>query len=299
MSQMQVPELSVILPVYNAEDYISEAVDSVLSQDFESFELIIIDDCSTDSSYEILKKKSESDSRIRLYKNEVNLRLIKTLNLGLSLAKGKYVARMDADDVCRRDRFTKQYSYISKGNVAIVGSNYKVFGTKERLIKLPEDDTSCKLSLLTCSPFCHPVVMMNLDIIKGNGLEYDENYIHAEDFEFFIKLSKCGEVHNIQEQLINYRYHDSQISNVHKNQQIESRVKAILEHYNVDENKLVKSILAMGKDSSAIDTNQFYKGIFELLLYRKEPLSLKSWCDIVLSASKVDLVKYFIKRVLF
>ena len=111
------------MPVYNAEKYIVEAVDSILNQTYSDFEFIIIDDCSTDASYEILQSYAAKDNRIRLFKNDVNKKLPKTLNFGISQAKGKYIARMDADDISLPERFAKQIKFMeSHPEIGVCGT---------------------------------------------------------------------------------------------------------------------------------------------------------------------------------
>ncbi|WP_408900787.1 glycosyltransferase family 2 protein [Photobacterium piscicola] len=295
MTEEKIPKLSVILPVFNAEEFVVDAIDSVLNQSFPDFELIIIDDCSTDKTYDLLIKKENEDSRIKVYKNERNLKLIKTLNFGLSVARGEYIVRMDADDICNQFRFSEQYECIKKTGAVIVGSNYNIFGTKKRKIKLPEDNLSCKLALLTCSPFCHPSVMLDLNKIRKFNINYNDNYPHAEDFEFFIRLSQVGEVYNIQKPLLYYRYHNAQVSNVYSKEQMESRVKAIIKHYNFSDDLLISQIIEYANLKKEGDKKLLCKGLLELLFTRNEKLNIRCWANIFLWGSIIDIIKYLIK----
>lgn len=111
---MNKPFVSVLISVYNGEEFLQEAMDSVISQTFSDWECIVIDDCSDDRTAGILKEYAKRDKRIRFYRNEVNKRLPGSLNRALELARGYYVIRMDADDVCRRDRFEKQIGFMEK-----------------------------------------------------------------------------------------------------------------------------------------------------------------------------------------
>ena len=106
------PKISLIMSVYNGEDYLVEAIESVLNQTFKEFELIVINDCSTDSTGEILNRFAELDKRVKVHTNEVNLRLPSSLNKAITLAQGKYIARMDADDICLPERLEKQYNFM-------------------------------------------------------------------------------------------------------------------------------------------------------------------------------------------
>ena len=108
------PDISVIMSVYNGETYLEEAIESVRNQTFKNWELIIINDCSTDSTAEILAGFASKDERIKVHPNEVNLKLPKSLNKAISLSTGKYIARMDADDICLPDRFEKQYKFMEE-----------------------------------------------------------------------------------------------------------------------------------------------------------------------------------------
>lgn len=117
------PEISVVMPVYNASQYLAEAIESIVSQTFTDWELIIIDDGSTDDSKLIIKRYAQSDKRIRYYKNEQNMGVIRTLNKGINLSTGKYIARMDADDISLPTRFDTQYRFLeNNADVAMCGT---------------------------------------------------------------------------------------------------------------------------------------------------------------------------------
>ncbi|HXK49687.1 MAG TPA: glycosyltransferase family 2 protein, partial [Clostridiales bacterium] len=106
------PAISVIMSVYNSEQYLQESIDSILDQTFNDFEFIITDDCSTDGSFEIIKSYAMLDKRIKYFRNSENIGLTKSLNLMLDIAKGKYIARMDSDDISMPDRFSKQFDFM-------------------------------------------------------------------------------------------------------------------------------------------------------------------------------------------
>ena len=116
--------ISVLMPTYNVEKFIGAAVESILTQTWTNFELIIVDDCSTDHTYNILKEYAAKDSRIQLYKNEINSKICKTLNKALCHAKGEFIVRMDGDDVSLPDRFERLYQFlVDNPQVDLVGSN--------------------------------------------------------------------------------------------------------------------------------------------------------------------------------
>ena len=133
------PTLSVIMSVYNAEKYLSQAIESILNQSFEDFEFIIIEDCSTDNSLKIIKNYVINDKRIRIIQKAKNKKMrgfIENLNIGLSEAKGKYIARMDSDDISHPDRFEKQVLFLdSHPNVFMVGSAINFIDENGKLIR--------------------------------------------------------------------------------------------------------------------------------------------------------------------
>ena len=129
----QQPKISVIMSVYNGEQYVEEAINSVISQTFGDFELIVINDCSTDKTEEIIFACAKKDGRVKPVNNEVNLKLPTSLNKAVSLSRGKYIARMDADDICLPDRLEKQYKFMEENeNIAI--SSCRFFTLKNNVI---------------------------------------------------------------------------------------------------------------------------------------------------------------------
>src|SRR5690606_5902322 len=158
---------SVILPAYNAELYLREAIDSVLTQTFNDFELIVLNDGSIDQTENIIL--SYDDSRIIYVKNEQNLGLIGTLNKGMALAKGKYIARMDADDICFPERFEKQVAFLENNKEYIIcgTSAYRFHNDilDRKAFNVPLSDESIRVRLLFNSGFIHPSVMFRADIV--------------------------------------------------------------------------------------------------------------------------------------
>lgn len=217
---MKRPLISVLLPAYNAEKTIKEAIDSIVSQTYNNWELIAVDDGSTDSTPIIIQ--AYNDSRIKYFCNNQNLGLIKTLNRGIELCKGKYIARMDSDDISSPDRFEKQVSYMEKHCETIIcGSVIRAFGVKgekkiNRIVKYLEHDKDIKKSLVYSCCFAHPSVMIRSNIFEKSSIRYNENYPYAEDYKLWIDLMDYGEYHNLQEVLLNYRLSDSQMTQVDK-----------------------------------------------------------------------------------
>jgi glycosyltransferase involved in cell wall biosynthesis len=214
------PPLSVLMPAYNAEKYIAGAIESVLNQTFTDFELLIINDGSTDRTEEIIL--SFQDKRIRYIKNESNLKLIATLNKGIELACGKYIARMDADDVSLPHRFEKQIAFLEKhSDYTMCGSWAYLIDDKENKtgrVKYIDTNWLLHISLLFSVPFIHPSVMIQTDVLQQ--YKYNPEALHNEDFDLWLRLAADGlKMANIPEFLLKYRWHDSNISVKYKDEQ--------------------------------------------------------------------------------
>lgn len=212
------PKVSVIMPAYNAEKYIAEAIDSILNQTFGDFEFIIIDDGSADGTVEIVK--SYTDPRIRFYQNEENMGVAATLNRGLDLAGGAYIARMDSDDISLPERFEKQVTYLgSHSECGICGSNLQIFSSNqdERVTVYAEHDAQIRADMMFNSAFAHPSVMLRASAL--NGMRYDRVYEKAEDYELWHRLLTKTKGHNIQEPLLRYRHHATQVTQTRKKEQ--------------------------------------------------------------------------------
>ena len=209
------PKISLIMSVYNGEDYLSEAIESVLNQTLKEFELIVINDCSSDSTSEILNKYAELDDRVKVHTNEVNLRLPASLNKAMSFAQGKYIARMDADDICLPERLEKQYKFMEE-NPHIALSSCKFMTLKNGVISSggcggKTDKESIKALLLVTNPILHPGIIAKADVIRTLG--YDKNFTCTEDMELWTRFVMAG--YNAQimpEYLMIYRLHDKQIT---------------------------------------------------------------------------------------
>ena len=212
---MNKPDISLIMSVYNGEDYLSEAIESVLNQTFKSFELIIINDCSTDSTPEILSKYEKLDKRVKVYTNEVNLRLPSSLNKAMTFAEGKYIGRMDADDICLPDRLEKQFEFMEK-NPHISLSSCKFMTLKTGAYSSggcggKMDNESIKALLLVTNPILHPGIIAKAEVIKKLG--YDKNFTCTEDMELWSRFIMEGyQVEIMPEYLMVYRLHDKQIT---------------------------------------------------------------------------------------
>lgn len=206
-------KISVILPVYNAEKFLYEAIASVLDQTYKNFELIIYDDGSTDRSKEVIN--SFCDSRIRYFSNSHNSGLITTLNNAIKVCRGDYIARMDADDICLPDRFQKQINYFKFNNVDILGTEICFINERKKILgrgigKYPGMKITPYTFLQRC-PIYHPTVMFKRKLIDREDF-YDHHFPHAEDYELWLRLSKKYELDLIDEPLLFYRVHGDSIT---------------------------------------------------------------------------------------
>ena len=210
--------VSVILPVYNCEKYIKEAVDSLLNQTYKNLEIIIIDDCSTDKTLDVLSEYK--DQRIKILENDENYGIVYSLNRGLDIAKGKYIARMDGDDICELNRIEVQLDFLKKNPDVIIASCwFKMFGAADKIVKFPDVHEKIFADLIFGNHLLHPGYFINADLFKASHLKYDERMKYVEDYDMAARASEYGKLANIPEVLINYRVHKSQTTNVHKKQQ--------------------------------------------------------------------------------
>lgn len=198
--------VSVILPVYNCERFIRQSIESILNQSYKNIELIVIDDGSNDNSLKIINSYLY-DIRLVVISRE-NKGLVFTLNEGIKISKGEYVARMDADDICDIKRLQKQVDFLNRNKkVAVVGCSYHIITEGDEVIgcrRFISSDFYLKSICLIGSPFAHPTVMFNKKLL-GNDLVYDEKYKHAEDYELWLRLSKKYKFNSIREPLFSYR----------------------------------------------------------------------------------------------
>ena len=210
--KVESPLVTVLMPVYNGQSYLGEAIESILNQSYKNFEFLIINDGSTDKTKEIIC--SYSDPRIRYVENETNIRLIATLNKGILLANGEYIVRMDADDISLPQRIEKQVAFMeSHPAVGVCGSGFMIFGNSERQVRYPLMHKEISVSMLFFNPICHPASIWRTCIIKKHGLQFDPEYLHAEEYKFWIDFGKYAEFANIDQVLLNYREHTLQVSN--------------------------------------------------------------------------------------
>lgn len=224
------PKVTVLMPVYNAADYVKEAIDSILNQTFDDFEFLIFNDGSTDSSADIVK--SYKDQRIKFYDYAQNQGIVHHLNYGIEIAKGEYIARMDADDISLPRRFEKQVEFMNTNpNVGVCGTWFKIMDSQNE-IRHPADNANIRLALLDYCALGHPTVMMRKKLVQEAGMRYEPKFCPAEDYWFWVFLSGHCELANLPEILLEYRVHQYQISNYRRQEQ--TRISQDAKRYQIE-----------------------------------------------------------------
>jgi len=215
------------MPVYNCERFLTASIDSVLTQTLTGFEFIIINDGSTDTSEDIIN--SYQDPRIRYIKNSQNRGIVATLNHGLKMSRGKYVARMDADDIASPDRLSKQLAYMENNpNCKLCGSQaYGLNSGGKRLYQLnrPLKHDQIKVFNFFRNAFIHPAIIADAETIKGYA--YQETYKYAEDYFLFSQITMHHKVANLKQRCLNYRIHGESITISKTSEMISSEVKTV------------------------------------------------------------------------
>ena len=218
--------VSIVMASYNRKDYIKLAVDSILNQTYKDFEFIIIDDCSTDGTREILEDFAQKDCRIKLIKNKENKGLIYNLRLGLSQANGEYIVRMDDDDIAYAERIEKQVKFMDENpEITVCGSFIELIGECENSVGwvkhlLPEE---IAILLNFFNPMCHPSVIIRNSFLKKHNINFRFEALHAEEYDLWKQIIfHNGKISNIPEVLLKYRIHKNRISQAEDSAKIQN-----------------------------------------------------------------------------
>lgn len=207
-------KVSVVMSVYNGEKYIRETIESVLSQTFTDFEFIILDNGSSDKSSDIIN--SYKDDRIKFIQNEKNLGLAESLNKGLMISQGEYIARIDADDVCYPDRFEKQVRYLDiYQDICLCSGRYTtLIGTKDIKTRVSEGLNPSQMRFIQffINQVSHSTVMMRKDMLNKYNLNYNVDYPGAQDYGLWMEMIRYKEIVILKDNLIKYRIHDTNYS---------------------------------------------------------------------------------------
>jgi len=215
---MNNPIISVVLSTYNDEKYIEESIQSILGQTFQNFEFIIINDGSCDNTESIIKQFK--DERIIYIKNEKNLGLPTSLNIGLHIARGKYIARMDADDISLPKRFQVQLRFMERNqDIAVCGCFYKRIGQAHEVYRTETKAEMNKIKMIKGPTVPHPGFFIRKSFIDQYTLRYNTRYRATQDYEFLMHVIKYGEITNVGEILLLRREHKGQISHSKKSMQ--------------------------------------------------------------------------------
>lgn len=262
------PEVTVFMPVYNAERYLREAIDSILNQTFTDFELLIVNDGSTDKSVEIVE--SYKDERIKLVHNDGNKGLPYTRNRGLELAQGKYMAIMDADDVSVKERLQIQYDIMEKKKDLVVLASGKellsedgkdTYGPKEKLFSFLfyGKSNQIQMDLMFHNVLVNSSTMIRLDFLKKNKIQYNEKCFVMQDYEMWTQIATCnGQMQLLRKALVKYRTHQENITSRSRKEKAERR-RTI--QYDIQKNYFKQ--LQMGNDNEVLDLLQVMGREFE------------------------------------
>jgi len=216
----QAPTVSVVLPVYNGEAYLRDAVDSILTQTYRKLELLLVDDFSTDSSRRIAEEYAQRDARVRVLPNTREKGLAGAVNSGLAAATGKYIARMDGDDLSAPQRLMKQVTFMEQHpEVGLCGTWFRFMHTQE-VVQHPQAHDDIRIKLLGNTAFAHPSVMLRKSVLTQHDLHYDRAYEPADDYHLWVRMAQLTRLANIPEVLLEYREHAGQTS--HSSAQVQA-----------------------------------------------------------------------------
>ena len=235
---MNNPLISVIIPTYNSENFILETLDGIFQQTYDNFEIIVVDDKSNDSTYELIK--NINDSRIRIYQNEKNIGYVNTLNKLIKLSKGQFIARNDHDDISLKKRFELQLKMLLKyPDMIVCGGQIKIFGSRSKRIFYPTEPSDIRAFMLFNNPIHHPTAMFRASEIKKIGYNvYDPKFTPSEDYHLWSRLSYFSTLRNINECILKYRIHSNNYSKVVKSKQKDTtmriRKKYIKDYLEID-----------------------------------------------------------------
>jgi glycosyltransferase involved in cell wall biosynthesis len=209
--------VSVLMPVYNCAPFITAALNSILTQTFADFEVVIIDDCSTDNTVQLIE--DIDDARIKLVRKPHNTGITDSLNMGLELAEGQFIARMDGDDISVSTRFAEQIALLDHDpSLVLCGSWMQIMSTDD-IVKHPVEHDEIKTAMLVANCVMHPTVMIRTSFLRENNLQYNKLLEPSEDYDLWVRMIKKGRFYNIPRVLLMHRLHDSQTSETRRSEQ--------------------------------------------------------------------------------
>ncbi len=263
--------ISVIMPVYNAEPYLADAMESVLHQSFREFEFLIIDDGSCDASRDVIESYARRDKRI-IWSSRANRGLPATLNELIERAHGKYLARMDADDISDPERFVKQFDYMERHpEVSVLGTSIRMMETGKCWVSpycLSDDVQGIRL-MFRNAVVPHPTAFLRAGFFKEKGLHYNEANVAAEDYELWSEVvCNGGVITTLEEPLLQYRTHEGQMTDVHAPEKAiwDSRIKKkMILRFGEFEEREIEELVHLFDLSQPIDADILYQAMQNLL----------------------------------
>jgi len=216
MVKQKTPLVSVVMPVYNTEKYVAEAIESILNQTFKDFEFIIVDDGSTDNSLKIIKEYAKKDKRIRVIVNEKNMNNSASRNKGIKLARGKYIVTQDSDDISLPTRFEQQVKYMEEHpEIGVVGAWIEIFedetGRTKGIRKYPENDTELRKMIFFCSPIAQPVSFIRKEVFEKIDY-YNTEFPCSQDLDLWFRIGTYYKLGNVPEVLVKYRVRSTSLT---------------------------------------------------------------------------------------
>lgn len=254
--------ISILLPVYNGSRFLPESFESILAQSFRDFELLTINDGSTDNSEEIILDYKAKDDRIVYIKNETNIGLQATLDKGLSFAKGDYIARIDSDDIwCDKDKLKKQIDFLEKNpDHALIGTAMETINEDGKVLEkihFPQTDETIRQRLLFSSQFAHPSVMMRGRALDEIGFySQEKKYQNVEDYELWLRIGTKYKFANLPDICLQYRIHGSSMSMQNEFRQRLAWIRLTREyatHYPHSKKALALKILSLAVPRKLLD----------------------------------------------
>lgn len=223
------PTVSVVLPAYNADRWLAKAIDSILLQSLRDLELILIDDGSTDGTLDVLARYN--DRRLIIVRNATNEGLVAALNQGIELARGRYIARMDADDISYRARLELQVRFLeTRSDVGICGTWFRLMGGRwPTTLRTPTEHDDISAQLFFRSPFGHPTIVFRTEFLRQTDMRYDPASADAEDFDLWVRARAKTHFANMPRVLMSYRLHGEQTSVRSKTSQSRTAVRIRLQ----------------------------------------------------------------------
>jgi glycosyltransferase involved in cell wall biosynthesis len=220
--------VDLLLPTYNVQKYILQTLESIVSQSFQEFNLLILDDCSTDNTFEIINFFAKSDPRIKLFRNEENLGVVNSRNKLFELSKSELLAICDADDIYHPTRLEKQIDFLNNNEkIAAVSCNFNVGINGSKVTKIPTSPNMIQAYLYLKNVIPNPGAMLRCSSLLKNNLLYTKDFPYVADFHFWAKLSENEQLANISNCLFMYRVHSEQISSKRNLEQQENHIKLV------------------------------------------------------------------------